>query len=69
MKSRCEVCKLHSYAEKKPGSLIGRLWQWHTGWCPGWKAYQKYLAKQIVREKRIVPETCMNAAFHKSEML
>jgi len=46
MKSRCEVCKLHSYAEKKPGSLIGRLWQWHTGWCPGWKAYQKYLAKQ-----------------------
>ena len=46
MKSRCDVCKLHSYAEKKPGSLVGRLWQWHTGWCPGWKAYQKSLDRQ-----------------------
>jgi len=46
MTSRCEVCKLHSYAEKKPGSLIARLWQWHTKWCPGWKAYQRELAKQ-----------------------
>jgi len=52
MKSRCEVCKLHSYAEKKPDSLIGRLWLWHTGWCPGWKAYQK--TRGIVRGKRRV---------------
>jgi len=46
MRSRCEVCKLHSYAIKKPGSLIGRLWQWHTRWCPGWKAYQRSLAEE-----------------------
>ncbi|NQT56216.1 MAG: hypothetical protein HQ551_08315 [Desulfobacteraceae bacterium] len=46
MTSRCEVCKLHGYADKKPGSLIGKLWRWHTKWCPNWKAYQEELAKQ-----------------------
>jgi hypothetical protein len=25
---------------------IKMLWRWHTGWCPGWKAYQAHLAKQ-----------------------
>jgi hypothetical protein len=25
---------------------MARLWRWHTGWCPGWKAYQKHLAEQ-----------------------
>jgi hypothetical protein len=27
--------------------LMARLWRWHTGWCPGWKAYQAYLAEQV----------------------
>ncbi|MGZ4786916.1 MAG: hypothetical protein ACXVZV_03335 [Terriglobales bacterium] len=39
----CETCAIRRYAEKKPRSWIARLWQWHTGWCPGWKAYQKSL--------------------------
>ena len=30
--------------DDNPRSLLGRLWKWHTGWCPGWKAYQKELA-------------------------
>jgi len=33
-------------AEKDPKALISRIWKWHTTWCPGWKAYQKELARQ-----------------------
>ncbi|MCG8472753.1 MAG: hypothetical protein MI742_13000 [Desulfobacterales bacterium] len=35
----CEVCPLRSRYNKKPTSLLGRLWRWHIGWCPGWKRY------------------------------
>ena len=42
----CEKCWVKAYAERKPGSLIARIWRWHTGWCPGWKAYQKSLAQE-----------------------
>jgi hypothetical protein len=41
----CERCRLRAYAERKPHSIIARLWRWHTKWCPGWKAYQKSLAE------------------------
>lgn len=44
--SKCEVCKLRSYSERKPDSILARIWRWHTKWCPGWKAYQQQLAKQ-----------------------
>jgi hypothetical protein len=43
---RCHRCPLHKRAERKPKSLIARLWRWHTTWCPGWKAYQTWLAAQ-----------------------
>jgi hypothetical protein len=46
MESRCATCPMRKRAEEKPRSLISRLWRWHTGWCPGWKAYQKELAAQ-----------------------
>ena len=42
----CENCALRKRAEENPKSLIARLWLWHTKWCPGWKAYQQYLAEQ-----------------------
>lgn len=45
MKSNCEECRWRARAERKPKSLLGRLWRWHTKWCPGWKAYQAGLAK------------------------
>jgi len=32
-------------AEKNPNYLMSKLWTWHTTWCPGWKAYQKELAR------------------------
>ena len=41
----CENCGLRKRAEEKPDSLLAKLWRWHTGWCPGWKAYQLALAE------------------------
>ena len=43
----CATCKFRSYAERKPTSIIARLWRWHTGWCPGWRGYQKALAEEL----------------------
>jgi hypothetical protein len=51
MQSKCEQCRLRAYAERKPDSLLARIWRWHTGWCPGWKAYQKELAAAEGGEK------------------
>jgi hypothetical protein len=34
---------MRAKAEKSPTSLMARFWRWHTGWCPGWKAYSKEL--------------------------
>jgi hypothetical protein len=42
----CKSCPMRRYAERKPETLLARLWRWHTKWCPGWKAYQKELQKQ-----------------------
>lgn len=42
----CANCPIRKRAEAKPKSLLGRFWFWHITWCPGWKAYQAYLARQ-----------------------
>jgi hypothetical protein len=44
-KFACETCPLRRYSDRRPQSIISRVWRWHTGWCPGWKAYQKSLAE------------------------
>ena len=41
----CETCKWRAHYEQFPKSFKGRLWKWHTYICPGWKAYQRHLAK------------------------
>jgi hypothetical protein len=41
----CETCPMRKKAEANPRSFMSRLWKWHTGWCPGWKAYQASLAQ------------------------
>ena len=46
IKFGCEECMLRQNAEDNPKSFKARLWRWHTRWCPGWKAYQNYLASQ-----------------------
>ena len=42
-RSRCAHCAIRKWAEAKPDSLLGRLWYWHTNWCPGWKSYHERL--------------------------
>jgi len=43
--SNCERCKFKAKYDYNPTSILGRLWRWHTGWCPGWKKYIKSLPK------------------------
>lgn len=45
-KHRCESCPWRQKYIDNPKSFSGRLWRWHTYICPGWKAYQRSLAKQ-----------------------
>ncbi len=45
MVPKCENCGLRRFAEQRPNSWRARLWRWHTTWCPGWKAYQEWLAE------------------------
>lgn len=51
MASGCATCRLHALAERKPHSLIAKIWRWHTRWCPGWKRYQRELAEEAAREE------------------
>ncbi len=39
IESNCHNCPMRARAQQKPNALFSRLWRWHTGWCPGWKAY------------------------------
>ncbi len=42
----CANCAWRAKSEANPKTFLARLWRWHTGWCPGWKAYQKALAEE-----------------------
>jgi hypothetical protein len=42
----CAECGFRKKAEKNPRSFVGRLWKLHTYVCPGWKAYQRSLARE-----------------------
>ena len=39
----CTTCAFRRAYDRRPKSLLGRLWRWHTRWCPGWRAYLKSL--------------------------
>ena len=39
----CVNCGFRATYDKNPGSILGRLWRWHAGWCPGWKRYMESL--------------------------
>jgi len=41
--SRCVRCRLRARYDRNPRSILGRLWRWHAGWCPGWRAYMASL--------------------------
>jgi hypothetical protein len=46
----CDTCKFRARYDNNPKSLLGRLWKWHIGWCPGWKSYLKSMSDED-REK------------------
>ena len=49
-KHRCESCAFRAKYDDNPKSLLGRLWRWHTGWCPGFKKYINSLSDEQRRE-------------------
>ncbi|MFH2013027.1 MAG: hypothetical protein ABIJ37_10060 [Pseudomonadota bacterium] len=42
----CEDCAFRAKYDNNPKSFLGRLWRWHTNWCPGWKSYMKSLTNE-----------------------
>ncbi|MDY0362107.1 MAG: hypothetical protein RBR08_11690 [Desulforegulaceae bacterium] len=45
MASNCENCSFRKKYDKNPESILGRLWKWHTKFCPGWKKYFNSLSQ------------------------
>lgn len=39
----CENCGFRAKHDDNPKSILGRIWRWHAGWCPGWNKYMKSL--------------------------
>jgi len=44
--NKCEKCRLRAKYDQNPRSLLGRLWRWHIGWCPGWRKYFRALGQE-----------------------
>ena len=44
--NNCKNCKLRAKYDHSARSILGRIWKWHIGWCPGWKAYLKSLSDE-----------------------
>ena len=42
----CEKCKFRAHYDRNPRSILGRIWKWHIGWCPGWKSYLRSLPNE-----------------------
>jgi hypothetical protein len=40
---KCGSCGFRGRYDRNPKSIIGRLWRWHIGFCPGWKSYMNSL--------------------------
>lgn len=43
---KCARCRFRARYDANPRSFLGRLWKWHTRWCPGWKHYLQTLSAQ-----------------------
>jgi hypothetical protein len=41
--SGCKDCSFRAKYDNNPKSILGRIWRWHAGWCPGWKGYMNSL--------------------------
>jgi hypothetical protein len=47
---RCESCLFRKKYETDPKSFLGRLWLFHTRFCPGWRRYLQELPENERRE-------------------
>jgi len=47
-KHNCSHCAWRAKYDAAPRSFLGRIWRWHIGFCPGWKAF---LASQSEEER------------------
>jgi hypothetical protein len=42
----CDNCGFRAKYESSPKSFLGRLWKFHTKFCPGWKKYIHSLSEE-----------------------
>jgi len=49
----CAACSMRARYDENPRSIVGRLWRWHTTFCPGWKSYMRSLSEE---ERRSIVE-------------
>ena len=47
----CEDCAWRANYIDNPRSFKGMLWKLHTYICPGWKSYQKQLAREQAEQQ------------------
>lgn len=45
-KPGCAGCSFRAKYDRNPKSILGRLWRWHTNFCPGWRDYMKALPQE-----------------------
>jgi hypothetical protein len=46
----CADCGFRKKYDQNPRSILGRMWHWHAGWCPGWKKYMASLTPDQRRD-------------------
>jgi len=59
----CEDCSLRARYDAEPRSLLGRIWRWHTRFCPGWKRYMSSLS--IEQRRRLIERYRLPARLEK----
>lgn len=56
----CATCSFRKKYDQNPTSFLGRVWRWHSNFCPGWKAYMNTLPddeKKSIIERYNFPAT------------
>ncbi len=43
---KCPECPFRARYDNNPKSILGRLWKFHTRFCPGWKGYLKSIPEE-----------------------
>ena len=58
---KCGSCGFRARYDNNPKSILGRLWRWHIGFCPGWKAYMASVSPEdrakLIAQYNIKPKS------------